>query len=98
MTLQIRVPKSLDESEKATSASSIKKASRWRNYYDPDDILAYPLKPLSPAYAKAVHEDVPINVGGVFTSWNPASHSQYWTDNSFTKPAATAIADVLKLL
>ena len=81
-----------------TSPEAIRKASRWRNYYDPDDILGYPLKPLSAGYAKAVYQDIDINVGGLFSSWNPMSHGQYWTDNNFTKPAAKAIGDVLKLL
>ena len=81
-----------------TSQSKLRTATRWRNYYDPDDILGWPLKPLSASYKKAVHEDVDINVGGFFSSWNPASHGQYWTDNSFTKPAASALAQLLKLL
>ena len=81
-----------------TNANAVKAASKWRNYYDPDDILGWPLKPLSQAYGQAVHEDVDINVGGIFSSWNPASHGKYWTDNDFTKPAAKAIASVLRLL
>ncbi len=82
----------------STNLNSIKAATKWRNYYDPDDVLGWPLKPLSQAYGKAVHEDVDINVGNIFKSWNPISHSQYWTDNDFTKPVAQAIGKVLRLL
>jgi hypothetical protein len=69
-----------------------KKAARWLNYYDRDDVLGYPLKPINPAYEKGVSEDIEINVGGPFTSWNPLSHDHYWTDNSFTKRAAAYVA------
>jgi hypothetical protein len=56
---------------------------RWFNFYDADDILGWPLQPLSPAY-EALVEDVPSNVGrgivGWLTSWNPLSHGNYWDD------------------
>lgn len=71
-------------------------AARWLNFYDPDDVLGWPLKPLSPSYNKAVYADRAINVGNVFTSWNPVSHSEYWTDDDFTKPTAELIAAILK--
>lgn len=73
----------------------LKRKAKWLNYYDPDDILGYPLKPISPSYRQVVTRDVPINVGGWLSSWNPASHSQYWTDNDFTKPVAKFIASFL---
>jgi hypothetical protein len=81
-----------------TEVEKLKKAVQWTNYYDPDDILGYPLKDLSPSYKKAVNKDTPINVGNILTSWNPMSHSGYWTDNDFTKPVTKAIAKILKLL
>jgi len=83
---------------KGTPANAIKAATKWWNYYDPDDILGWPLKPLSQAYSRAVHKDVPINVGGIWSSWNPASHGKYWEDNDFTVPVSKAIAKILKLL
>ncbi len=72
-----------------------KSKARWYNYYDPDDVLAYPLKPINDAYGKTVYRDIAINVGGVLTSWNPASHMKYWTDNDFTVPVARFIAGFL---
>ena len=68
---------------------------RWSNYFDKDDVLGWPLRPLSPEYRKIVNEDVEIKSGGLFTGWNPASHTGYWTDKDFTKPAATKIAALL---
>ncbi|GGC84290.1 hypothetical protein GCM10007216_13680 [Thalassobacillus devorans] len=49
----------------------------WLNFYDKDDILAYPLRGLNKNYRKVVTEDVAVNVGGLLRSWNPFSHSQY---------------------
>jgi hypothetical protein len=69
----------------------VKGEAKWMNYYDPDDVLGWPLKPLSASYNKAVTEDVAINVGGIFSSWTPQSHGEYWTDNSFTHPLADLI-------
>jgi len=54
----------------------------WLNFYDKDDILAYPLKGLNHKYQNAVTKDVEVNVGGLLTSWNPFSHIKYDTDHS----------------
>ncbi|QYR22502.1 chemotaxis protein [Paenibacillus sp. sptzw28] len=45
----------------------------WINFYDKDDILAYPLRPLHPAYMEAVQEDMEVRVGNWLTGWNPFS-------------------------
>ena len=68
---------------------------RWSNYFDKDDILGWPLKPLSAGYRKIVNEDVEIHSGSIFTGWNPASHTGYWTDKDFTKPAARKLVELL---
>ncbi len=68
----------------------------WINFYDKQDILGYPLKTLNGAYREAVTEDSEVNVGGIFTSWNPVSHMAYWTDNDITKPIAKSLARVWK--
>lgn len=72
-----------------------KKKAKWLNFYDPDDILGYPLKAINDAYRKVVNQDIPINVGGLFSSWNPMSHTKYWTDNDFTKPVSKFISEFL---
>lgn len=73
----------------------LKAKAKWLNFFDADDVLGYPLKPLSPSYGNAVSEDIEINVGGLFTSWNPISHTEYWTDNDFTEPVARLIGDIV---
>ncbi|MDZ8054419.1 MAG: hypothetical protein RMX68_018935 [Aulosira sp. ZfuVER01] len=56
---------------------------KWFNYYDKDDILGWPLKPLSPSYDLAVEKDIEIDSGNLWQSWNPQSHDGYWADEDF---------------
>lgn len=79
-------------------AQKLRKAAKWLNFFDPDDVLGFPLKPLSPSYQKSVTEDLSVNVGNPLKSWNPMSHTEYWTDNSFTQPVARMLADLLHVL
>jgi len=67
---------------------TIKKRVKWNNYYDKDDVIAYPIKGINEAYGEVVHDDYEINVGGATTSWNPACHNGYWEDKDFYKPVA----------
>jgi hypothetical protein len=66
----------------------------WFNLFDADDVLGYPLAPLSPGYA-AIVEDHAVNVGGLLTSWNPLAHNAYWTDDDVTKPITQRILELL---
>ncbi|HTM44194.1 MAG TPA: hypothetical protein VL137_04520 [Polyangiaceae bacterium] len=80
-----------------TSPTALQEKARWINLYDPDDVLGFPLKPLSADYAKAVSEDRAINVGGLLDSWNPLSHNEYWTDNDVTGTVADLLRGLLQL-
>ncbi|MBE0380363.1 hypothetical protein [Pseudoalteromonas prydzensis] len=60
-------------------------AFTWYNYFDRDDVLGWPLSPLSDSY-NALVIDHEINAGGIFSSWNPWSHGKYWTDKDVIKP------------
>ncbi len=67
----------------------------WRNYYDKDDVLGWPLADLSDQYRAAV-TDVPVNAGGglfgwISRSWNPLSHLQYWRDDEVLDPLAATL-------
>ncbi len=70
-------------------------AFRWKNFYDEDDALGWPLKPLSTSYRSAVFRDKEVNVGNVARSWNPLSHNGYWTDSDVLKPLARDIRALL---
>ena len=73
----------------------VRDKAKWLNYFDPDDVLGYPLKSINTAYDAVVDEDIAINVGGLLSNWNFLSHTKYWTDNDFTKPAAEFIESFL---
>ncbi|MFT5084313.1 MAG: hypothetical protein ACI9Y1_002367 [Lentisphaeria bacterium] len=66
-------------------SSSQKEKSEWLNFYDPNDILGYPLAQLNNKFSFI--KDKHINVEEIGTSWNPLTHSAYWTDDDFTEPA-----------
>ncbi|TQV77004.1 hypothetical protein FLL45_03360 [Aliikangiella marina] len=74
--------------------ADMQKRARWYNFYDKDDIVAYPLKGLSDEYNEYVHGDFEINVGSAATSWNPACHTGYWEDKDFYRPVADFIAEL----
>jgi len=63
---------------------------RWDNYYDPDDILGWPLKQLGTSFNMV--NDHAINAGGIFTSWNAFSHTRYWSDDD----VIGAVANILQ--
>ena len=70
-------------------------AFTWLNLYDPDDALGWPLQPLEGGYETLV-EDRVVNAGqGILDfmtkSWNPLSHTAYWTDDEIIKPLASLL-------
>jgi hypothetical protein len=74
-------------------------AFKWYNMFDADDVLGWPLKPLSPSY-HALVEDISINAGEnllgvVFQSWNPLSHGQYWNDQEVIKHVVSSIKQLV---
>jgi hypothetical protein len=93
-TLALPDPKSI-EFPPSSLPANLRATAKWLNFFDPDDVLGYPLKPLSPSYGETVNADIEINVGGLFTSWNPVSHTEYWTDDDFTRPVAELVRDVV---
>lgn len=75
---------------------SLKRKAKWLNLYDADDVLGWPLKPLSQSYTETVTEDIEVNVGNILTAWNPANHAGYWTDDSVVKPVSYLIGSILE--
>ncbi|NVK22668.1 MAG: hypothetical protein HWD86_09130 [Kangiellaceae bacterium] len=74
--------------------SGLKDRVKWLNFYDKDDVVAYPLKNVNDAYNSAVDGDFEINVGSAATSWNPACHTGYWEDKDFYKPVAAYLGEL----
>lgn len=73
---------------------------RWENYYDRDDVLGWPLRPINAAYRRTVALDRAINAGGTLTgwlgSWTPASHTAYWQDDDFLDPLEQGLRELLR--
>lgn len=67
---------------------------KWDNYYDQDDILGWPLKQLGASFN--IVNDCDINAGGIFTSWNPFSHGEYWSDNDVVRPLTNILLNHLQ--
>lgn len=85
---------------KAISSRSKGYSFKWKNYFDPDDPLGWPLKNISArnvkeSYKFEVNEDVAVNVGNLLNNWNPLSHNSYWSDNDVLNPL---VADIKQLL
>ncbi|PVZ10981.1 hypothetical protein [Actinomycetospora cinnamomea] len=64
----------------------------WVNVYDPDDVIASPLRPLSDKWAGAVAEDRRVTVGPWPLSATPLAHPYYWNDRRVVAPIASALA------
>jgi hypothetical protein len=70
----------------------------WINFYDKDDVIAYPLKGLNTIYNERVVEDREVNVGNWFEAWNPLSHNGYWTSPQVYEPIAASLAKTWKFI
>lgn len=65
----------------------------WDNYYDQDDVLGWPLRQLGSTYG--IVNDHPINAGGLLSSWNIASHGEYWSDKDVISAVSKRLLDHL---
>lgn len=64
----------------------------WINFYDKDDIVAYPLRVLSDEYRETVTEDREVRVRELPLSMTPLAHPFYWSDRVVMDPIAGALA------
>jgi hypothetical protein len=71
---------------------------RWINFYDKDDVLGWPLRPLMGGYETLV-EDREIQAGQglskILASWNPYSHTQYWKTDAVVDAVETALREAM---
>jgi hypothetical protein len=79
----------------AELANKYHRKTWWHNYYDQDDVLGYPLAEISTGYGKLAKQgglkETPVDSGRLFTSWNPFSHTKYWTDKEIYRPISALI-------
>jgi len=107
-SLAFPVAKPINLPGEGITEASLKTVSKWLNFLDTDDVLGWPLKPLyeknlnqlTPKQKKTVRRivDDDINVGSLVTSWSPAAHTGYWTDNDFTRPVGKYLRQVVQAL
>lgn len=79
---------------------SLNKKFQWINLYDKDDILGWPLEPLSKPYKKLV-QDISINANEntkdlLLKSWNPLSHESYFGDGQVIKTVENALSEFIQ--
>lgn len=62
----------------------------WENFYDKNDSMGYPLKPLNIHFENHPFlKDIRINTGGPFSFWNFFSHFGYWRSRKLVKRLAS---------
>jgi hypothetical protein len=73
----------------------LKPMAYWGNYFDRNDPLGFPLKPVNEFYNMRVTEDIETNAGGLLFSWNAGSHLGYWKSRTIRKKIAAYIRTLL---
>ena len=77
---------------------ALREVAVWENYFNKNDSMGYPLKPLNDYFANhAILKDIMINSGGPFTSWNFFSHFGYWRSRKLVKRLASYIKLLLTI-
>ncbi|WP_231745274.1 MULTISPECIES: hypothetical protein [Microbulbifer] len=73
---------------------------QWKNFYHPDDLFGWPLKPLSPSYNQAVYRDyetVPLT-DWRSANWGPqlGAHGEYWSSPRVHEKLLADVREVLE--
>ena len=63
----------------------------WLNMYDRQDPIAFPLRPIK-SYADVGVIDTIVQSGNWLTSWNIASHTEYWNSEDVARTVAHKLA------
>ena len=75
-----------------TATAAAERAAEWVNFYDPDDIIAYPLRDLNAQYRRAVDADQAVHVGPPMLGRTPVSHIGYFNSRKVMRPIARRLA------
>lgn len=76
----------------------LKEVAVWENYFDKNDSMGYPLKPLNDHFKNLGKlKDIRINTGGPFSFWNFLSHFGYWRSRRLVKRLASYIEVLLTM-
>lgn len=75
-----------------TRSAATKRAAQWVNFYDPDDIVAYPLRDLNAHHREAVDRDQAVHVGPPLLGRTPVSHVAYFNSRKIMRSIAEGLA------
>ncbi|MBV8500913.1 MAG: hypothetical protein JO006_04270 [Paucibacter sp.] len=73
----------------------MKPGFEWHNYYDPCDVLGWPMAQLDEKGSYEGVKDYPFFVGDLLTRWTPLSHMAYWSDGRLLDRFAAHLLEVL---
>ncbi|QGQ94240.1 chemotaxis protein [Paenibacillus psychroresistens] len=78
-------------------APNLKKLAigEWVNFYDKNDLLAFPIKGLNPQYYKNVSKDVEVRCPGIL-SWTPLSHEKYLKSHEVADQIVKSLSELGK--
>ena len=76
----------------------LQRVAVWENYYDKNDAMGYPIKPLNRHFEENPKLiDIQINTGGPFTFWNTFSHFGYWRSRNLVRRVTSFVQILLSL-
>ncbi len=66
----------------------------WVNFYDKDDVVAYPIKNLSELYAEAVKDDIAVRNPGLLSGTPLGSHGGYYQSDEVIERIVQSLAEM----
>lgn len=65
----------------------------WVNFYDKDDVIAYPIKPLSHRYCEAVTADIEVRNPGILANTPLGAHGGYYRSEDVLSRIVNSLVD-----
>lgn len=66
----------------------------WVNFYDKDDVIAYPIKNLSERYAEVVKDDIEVRNSGLLSGTPLGSHGGYYQSDEVIERIVQSLAEM----
>ncbi|TFE23191.1 hypothetical protein [Cohnella luojiensis] len=66
----------------------------WVNFYDKDDVIAYPIKNLSEQYAEVVKDDIEVRNPGLLSGTPLGSHGGYYQSDEVIERIVQSLAEM----
>ncbi len=72
--------------------------AKFINIFDRHDPLGFPLKPINSKFDSVITDDIEMNAGNIFTSWNIGSHLAYWKSRRIRKLIGNYLVELVKVI